>query len=160
MLYDAIVYPYISYGVLLWGSIFKSLCNKIITMQKKVVRIIAHASYYAHTHSIFQQFKILKFDDIYNLHLGKYMYQHLNMTLPVPLLNKYTLNRDIHAHNTRQSNKLHKLSRRTTLVANSFINRGLDYWNALPIDVRLCHTQKFFNKRLKLYLTTAYGSDV
>jgi hypothetical protein len=160
MLYNAIVYPYLSYGVLLWGSIFKSLCNKIITMQKKAVRIIAHASYYAHTHSIFQQFKILKFDDIYNLHLGKYMYQHLNMTLPVPLLNKYTLNRDIHAHNTRQSNKLHKLSRRTTLVANSFINRGLDYWNALPIDVRLCHTQKFFNKRLKLYLTTAYGSDV
>jgi hypothetical protein len=156
MLYNALVYPYLSYGILLWGSAFKTNTNKIIVMQKKAVRIIAHAPYNSHTHEIFQHYKILKYDDIYKLYLGKYMFQQLNGLLPEPLLNKYRLCRDVHTHNTRQLSQLHIGNKRTVLFSNSFINRGPDYWNGLPEKNRNSATTKIFNKQHKLFLTNSY----
>ena len=156
MLYNSLVYPYLSYGILLWGSTFQVYLSKIIIMQKKVVRIIVHAPYNSHTDEIFQKLHILKFCDIYKLHLGKYMFQELNGLLPEPLLNKFTLCDSVHAHQTRHSNLLYKQSRRTALVANSFIIRGPDYWNILPEEIRDSITLKSFNKRLKLHLLNAY----
>ena len=91
MLYNALIYPYLTYGVLLWGSTHKTLTNKINVIQKKAVRIIAHAPYNAHTEDIFQRFKILRFGEIYQFYLGKYMFQQLNNLLPEPLLNKYMI---------------------------------------------------------------------
>jgi ribonuclease P/MRP protein subunit RPP40 len=101
MLYNALVYPYLSYGVLLWSSTYKTHLNKIVIIQKKAVRIIANAPYYSHTNNIFHQYNILKFTDICNLYLGKYMYQQLNSLLPEPLSDTYSSCSDIHAHNTR-----------------------------------------------------------
>lgn len=152
MLYNALLYPYLSYGVLLWGSTFQTHLNKIVVMQKRAVRIIAHAPYNAHTEDIFQQYHLLKFQDIYHLYLGKYMFSQINDILPEPLLNRYTQCRQIHTHNTRQVNQLHKQSKRTVLVANSFIHRGLDYWNKLPKDFKESITLTAFNKRHKMHL--------
>ena len=157
MLYNALVYPYLSYGVLLWGSTYQTYLNKIVIMQKKVLRITVHAPYNAYTHDIFQQLRILKFQDIYNLYLGKYMFQQMNNLLPEPLLHKYNLCGDVHMHNTRQSKLLHKQSRRTVLVANSFMNRGPDYWNVLPEEVRTSLTIKSFNTQHKRHLTSLYN---
>ena len=126
-------------------------------MQKKAVRIIAHSPYNSHTHEIFQRFNILKLEDIYHLYLGKYMYSQLNNILPEPLLNKYRLCRDMHPYNTRHANLLFKKTKRTALVANSFINRGLDYWNILPEYLKECKTFKSFDKRHQIYLINAYA---
>ena len=49
-LYYAHVYPHLTYGLHIWGNMISSkLCNKIFKVQKTVVRILAHASYNAHT---------------------------------------------------------------------------------------------------------------
>jgi hypothetical protein len=151
-LYNSLIYPYLSYGVLLWGSTYKTYINKLIVMQKKAVRTIVRAPYNAHTNLIFQELSILKFQDIYNAHLGKYMYQQLNILLPEPLLHKFRFNRDIHVHNTRQRDQLHTQKSRTVLVANSFIKRGPDYWNSLPDEIQKCETVNLFNKRQKSHL--------
>ena len=36
MLYNSLVYPYLSYGVLLWGATFQTHLNKMVVMQKKI----------------------------------------------------------------------------------------------------------------------------
>ena len=84
------------------------------------------------------------------------MFLQENNALPEPLLNKYILCTDIHTHNTKQANKLHKQSRRTALVSNSLIERGPDCWNTLPENIREGTTCKLFNKRHKYCLTHAY----
>ena len=152
MLYNTLIYPYLTYGVLLWGSTHQTYIHYIVTIQKKAVRAIAHAPYNAHTHHLFQRFKILKFQDIYRFYLGKYMYQQVNYLLPEPLLNKYYQCQDIHPYKTRQANQLHKQSRRTVKASNSFINKGLDHWNRLPNDLKDINCQKYFNKKHKIHL--------
>ena len=134
------------------GFDFPIISEKNCGYAKKIVRIIMHAPYNSHTHELFNQLNILKFADIYNLYLGKYMFKQLNDLLPKPLLHKYTACSNVHSHNTRCSNLLHKQSRRTVIVSNSFINRGPDYWNGLPVTLK---DSSNFSKQHRLYLSNA-----
>ena len=43
-LYYSLVYPYLAYGVTLWGSTYPAHLSRLIIRQKKVVRIIAGAT--------------------------------------------------------------------------------------------------------------------
>ena len=56
-LYYSLFYPYIYYGVTLWGNSHKTYINKIAVLRKKPVRIITGASYNAHTEPLLTQSK-------------------------------------------------------------------------------------------------------
>ena len=58
-LYYSLVYPYLAYGVTLWGSTYPTHLSKLIIRQQKVVRIIAGAHYNAHTAPIFRNMGLL-----------------------------------------------------------------------------------------------------
>ena len=151
-LYNALIYPYLSYGILLWGSTFKTYIYKLVVLQKKALRIIGLVPFNSHTHDLFRRFKILKVNDIYNLLLGKYMFMQMNNILPEPLLQKPSLCGDVHSHHTRQRNKIFKQNKRTALVANCFLHKGPDYWNKLPDNITFVNSIKLFNKRHRMYL--------
>ena len=73
-LYYTLFYPYIDYGITLWGSTHKTVINKIVVKQKKAIRIISNAKYNENTNPLFFAHKILKTQDIYKLKLSKYIY--------------------------------------------------------------------------------------
>ena len=156
MLYNALIYPYLTYGVLIWGSTFPTYLNKIIIMQKRAIRTIVHAPRNSHTHNIFCRLNLLKFEDIYKLYLGKYMYSQLNHLLPEPLLMRHFPCEEIHPHNTRQSKKLYKVNTRLAFVAKSFFKLGPDYWNILPEDLKKCITINNFNSKHKHHILHSY----
>ena len=64
-LYYSLVYPYLIYCVSVWGSTYQSNLNRIIVLQKKIIRIISKVSFDAHTGVLFKEQEILKFSDIY-----------------------------------------------------------------------------------------------
>ena len=76
-LYYSLVYPYLAYGVTLWGSTYPTHLSKIIIRQKKVVRIIAGAHYNAHTGPIFRNMRLLKLEDIYKLQVSRYVFSYI-----------------------------------------------------------------------------------
>ena len=119
-LYYTLIYPYIDYGITLWGSTLSTYVNKIIIMQKKSVRIIAKAKYNEHTEPIFKELSIYKLEDIYKLNISKYMFALHNGTLPAALNNIITYNRSVHEHNTRNINNPHVKQRRTKLAYGSY----------------------------------------
>ncbi len=49
ILYNAILYPYLSYGIVLLGSSYKTYLKGIEVLQKKVVRPITNIAYNANT---------------------------------------------------------------------------------------------------------------
>ena len=73
-LYYSLVYPYLTYCVSVWGSTYQSNLNRIIILQKKIIRIISKVSFDAHTGVLFKKQEILKFSDIYLYHIGKFMH--------------------------------------------------------------------------------------
>ena len=75
-LYNSLVYPYLTYNLLLWGSAAKIHTNKIITLKKRAVRIIVGSTFTLHTEPLFK-FSILNLAELYKLILGIYMYKQV-----------------------------------------------------------------------------------
>ena len=95
------------------------------SLQKRAVRIIAGSTFTAHTEPLFQEFSILKLDELYKLFLGIYMYKQENQLCPQPLKRDIPLNSDFHSYNTRHRNEPHKPKVCTKLFADSYYNLAI-----------------------------------
>ena len=54
----AFVYPYLIYGVEIWGNACNAYIDPLIKLQKKCLRIITFSNYLAHTEPLFQKLEI------------------------------------------------------------------------------------------------------
>ena len=84
ILYYSLIYPYVDYGITLWGATYKTHVNKIVIKQTKAIRIMTGAQYNAHTNPLFKQLNIVKLDDLYKLQIAKFMYTFFSQNTPVP----------------------------------------------------------------------------
>ena len=98
-LYFSFFQSSLQYGIIFWYFVSTDLRNKIIRLQKKVVRIILKTSSRAHTNELFKHLKILKFVDLLKLESCKFIHQDLNI-LNNFALNSYSL---LHNYPTRQN---------------------------------------------------------
>ena len=71
----SLIYPYLFYCVSVWASTYQSNLRRLITPQKRVVRIMSRTAFDAHTEPLFKNLRILNLKDIYKLQIGKFMYQ-------------------------------------------------------------------------------------
>ena len=78
--------------------------------------------------------------------------------LPLTLNNMFTLNRNIHAMNTRHRNDPHIMRRRTEKASKSLIHKGPELWYQLPEHIKQSDTRVSFIKLLKEYLLGNYES--
>ena len=84
-LYNSLVLPYLNYSILTWGSV-SSKCSKLLTLQKRAVRVISNAGYRDHAAPLFAKLNLLQCNDIYHLNLGKFMYSVcITYSLPVSM---------------------------------------------------------------------------
>ena len=105
MLYNTLILPHLNYCVTAWGY----QCNRIIKLQKKAIRTVMISSYNAHTEPFFKNLKLLKIQDILTLQTLKIYHKFRKNNLPNYIQNwPLFQNSNIHNHNTRGANALHK----------------------------------------------------
>ena len=63
-LYNSFVFPYLIYGIKVWGNAIAVHLNPILKIQKKIVRTITFLHYLAHTEHIFDTLNILSFNNL------------------------------------------------------------------------------------------------
>ena len=80
-LYFSLVYSYLNYVICIWGGTYQSHLQKIIILQKRILRIMNNASFYSHTHDLFRENGILKFTDIYTLNLCIYAHKNFRTSM-------------------------------------------------------------------------------
>ena len=90
-LYYSFIYPYSTYCVHVWGKTYRSNLDCIITLQKRVIRILAGVHPLTHTEPIFSRLKILKFFDLVDYIIGIYMYKVYHRDVPNIFETHYTL---------------------------------------------------------------------
>lgn len=157
-LYYSLAYPHLSYGIILWGSTYATHMNKIVVMQKKLIRAIMHASLNEHTHPLFVDLGILKLNDIYTLEVAKFMHKYINNNLPEALSDIFTYTRDVHTHQTRQSGFIRPAACRLTVSFHSVLYKGPSIWNTVPTTLQAIPTIERFVKSLKESLRHNYST--
>ena len=153
MLYYSLIHPYLTYGILLWGSAYKTNLQKLIILQKKAVRCVTKSGYNDHTPPLFKKLLIAYLKDIYKIELSKFVYLGVDNNLPSPLLNMYTLNNEFYSYNTRNINNVHVEPIKVDVVFRSFVYQGPSLWCSIPDNIKQSRSIGYFGSQLKkLYI--------
>ena len=145
-LYYLIAYPYLIYCNHVWGNNYSTVLEKLILMQKKIIRIITCSPYRAHTEPLFLANQILNVQDINVYTVGIFMYNTISSDVPTMFTSFFQQNTNFHTHNTRNSNDLHKPRCRINIRKFSIRNNGVEVWNALPMCIRESQSIMIFKR--------------
>ena len=158
-IYNSFIYPYLLYGIEVWGTVSRCHFDTVFKLQKKAIRIIASASYREHTKPLFLSHQILPLEKIYVFAISKLMYKFSNNRLPLIFNDMIIRNIQVHSHSTRHNQEIHVPQCRTTLFQNTFRYKGAIIWNhvskSIPYDCNL----STFKHKLRTFLLDRYSSD-
>ena len=150
-LYYTLIYPYMSYCNLVWTSTYRNRLTTLMTLQKRVVRIIMNVPYRAHTISLFYNLKILPFEYINKLQVGSFMYKFQAHQLPTGFDNWFCKNSEVYDHITRSAMNYHQRRVNTTARQHSIVICGPLLWNSLPNHLTNLPTVYQFKRKLKFH---------
>ena len=151
-LYYSIIYPYLIYCVEVWGNSAQTYITSLFLLQKKVIRIIMSASYYAESEPLFNQLHILKLNDIYISNVAVLMFKYVKGMLPTIFDDLFKRNSDDNVRVTRNINKLALPLCRTELYKRTIKYQGPNIWNRFEEVVDHKCSLHSFKKRLKKYI--------
>ena len=108
-LYYSIIYPYISYAILAWGSAYKSHIKKIQTKQNHAIRLIFFARTLGKSTEsalpLLNLLDVLTVNNIYRLHILKFTHLWHKGLLPVLFQSYFQYASSVHGYNTRYASK-------------------------------------------------------
>ena len=97
----AIVYPFLTYGCMVWGSTYYSNIKPLENVQKRTIRIITFAKFDARSTPLFEKLKMIKLHDIILLYTACFMYQCSNCNLQSAFDSFFTAINTRHNYSTR-----------------------------------------------------------
>ena len=93
-----LIYPHLTYAIIIWGNTYPSSLTLLITLQKKALRIITFSDFRAPSSPLFHSLGILKLNDVTYLNNCMFMYDFHSNTLPsvfhdffLPISNIHTI---------------------------------------------------------------------
>ena len=133
------MYPYLCYCVGVWGSTYPSNLKRVVTLQKRAIRIISKSKFDAHTDPLFKELKMLKLHSI--------IFLYIHGLLPESFDNMFPLNNEIHSY---------ILSRDLVFlyptVGQILAILGPKLFNSVNEDIRNSSSVSLFSSRLKSFL--------
>ena len=156
MLYYSLVYPYLIYCGLVWGKASPTTLQKIVILQKRVIRTIHLCKYREHTSPLFRSSNILPFCEMYTYLCSIFVFKCLKNLFPSDLnsvLNPFTFS--LQSDNSTRSSSDGKYVvpyARTKLRQNFVIIQSIKIYNdfILPLNlINQINTQMHFKKMLR-----------
>ena len=105
-LYYSLIYPFLTYSVITWGTTYQTTLLPLITLQKRAVRIITFSEYNCHSSPLFQKLKVLKVIDLVYLYCALFMYDYYSNRLPLIFNDFFKSINKVHQYQTRLANKI------------------------------------------------------
>ena len=88
-IYSSQFESHLRFGSIIYGAATKRLLEPISILQIKALRLVARASYNAHTDILFKQYNFLKYDDLIHLTQCIFIRQYSIKQLPISFKNMF-----------------------------------------------------------------------
>jgi hypothetical protein len=151
-LYYAFVYPYLIYCNHVWGNAYHVHINRLIILQKRIIRTITCSGFREHTAQLFANNSLLKINEINVYVLCDFIFKYYDGALPIVFNDFFTLNENVHQYATRQSTNISIPFCKLNCRKNSPKIRGANLWNNLPSIVKKSETNFVFKKLLREHI--------
>src|SRR3989442_4671038 len=151
MLYFAIIYPRILYGIEVYANTFQSNLHDLMVLNNRPLRILQHRKPKTNNSELYLLYNTLpinvlfKFQMLLNAH--KIYYNSDN--LPKIFIADKLMNSDGHSHNTRSNHDFHRLHFNTSPGSKVSVSVCTRLWNDLPTHLKQIPCLVHFSKELK-----------
>ena len=156
VIYNTLVYPYLSNCCIAWGYAAKKVLHRIIILQKRAVRIITGAAYRSSTGPLFKKLKILKLTDISLFQTLQFMYKFKNDILPIACAD-FCLRSERSVYSIRNYSQFIVPAFHTLVYERSIRVSGPKEWNLISSEFRDISSFITFKQKLLLYMIAKYG---
>ena len=174
MLYHSLIFPHLIYAVELWGSADISHLDRILILQKRIVRMLTYSDKrqddfsFPSANPLFFRLEILKIHDLFKLKIAKFIYNCLKKLTPTNFITWFNLTSQLHNHNTRSkfidinnltttNNLFIPIARTSHYGLKKIKVHGPKIWNDLPPPLRIKNSYGSFINGLKSYLIGLYS---
>ena len=108
MLYNALIYPLLLYGITSWVLTYSSSLDALPVLQNKSVKIIHFCDQYdiCSPHPLFVSSNILKVNELHRLQLASFVYESRLQQNPCKSHNYFSNISEIHSYCMQQGNSL------------------------------------------------------
>ena len=137
-IYNSLMLPYLTYGVIVWGHAAKCHIERILKLQKRALCLIYSAHYLSHAIPYFHQANILPINLLYFKSVSLLMYDVSNKVVPPNILLLFTPVNQVHQHNTRSFTRKNfhvEYSGLAVQKKKSFSSIGVKIWNSIPMEL-------------------------
>ena len=90
MLNYSLIYPFLTYGIQVWGLTYPTYLKPVTTLQKRVVRLMTFSDPRSHSEPLLKSLRPLKFSDVINLEILSFVYQWYHKLSPSCCANYFT----------------------------------------------------------------------
>ena len=158
-LYNSLVQPNLNFAILVLG--YK--CNRLVKLQKRLVRIITRSKYNAHTDPLVKRTETLKVANTLDLNALKFYYKYLHGKLPSYLYSFNIVTQGSqHTYNTRQSEQIRTESTRAEYCNNRLRIYLPGLVNSAPLHLleRIAtHSIQGFSFGIKYHFLNSYPTE-
>jgi hypothetical protein len=130
-LYYTFAYPYLIYCNIVWGDTYQIHLNKLLRIQKKIIRIINPGKHPNDSQTLFVKLKLLDVNQIHIYLLTTFMYRLSNNLLSNHFNSMFTLLNESHNYNTRQAGSLKIPVCKTSMSRRNIRYKGVVIWNKI-----------------------------
>ena len=88
-IYQSLVAPYLTYGLIAWGHACKSYLNKLLILQKRALRIMYFANRNDHAIPLFINANVMPVNVLYYKSISNLMYDVSKNPAPLNILNLF-----------------------------------------------------------------------
>ena len=141
-LYYNLVYLYLSYAVISWGSAYTSHLKKIQVKQNHIIRVLFFTTLYGKCREsalpLLNLLDILTVENIFKLQLLKFFYQWHKRQLPSIFHEHFHYASDVHSYHIHYAAKgnFYKVSSRTNAGKKITSTLAVDCWCHLPTEMK------------------------
>ena len=158
-IYCSIIQSNLNYSLLAWGYD----CNRLVKLQKRIIRIITLSRYNAHTEPLFKKLELLNITDMLKHNTLKFYYRLKKQEVPDYFLSYQVLTRgDIHGRNTRYNKSILRNTTRTKTQQNClriFLPKVINETASNILEKTNTHSFRGFSNYAKMQYTVKYSTE-
>ena len=139
-LYYTLVHPFLSYGIIIWGTTYPTYIKRLKSLQNRAIRAVARCHYRDQVKLFYNQFKILQIDDLLKYEIAKFVHCIITNKTPNSFRNYFCKTAEYSSRVTRQSSdnsNLYIPRYRTNKLQKCIKYQEVKIWNSIPQKIRV-----------------------
>src|SRR5688572_13410523 len=141
---------------MVWASTYNSRLSKLITLQKRALRVIAKAPHHRlhklYSKDLFTELNLLNLHQIKTQQIAAFMFGFTHNLLPSDFNDYFQRGSDIHTHYTRSSSNYRPALALSNSRKFSAKHIGPSVWNKIPTEICQATNLYMFKKMLRTHL--------